>query len=194
MQVSTWISTVRTESTAPPSSVDTVMGRILLVLFLFVAACGGSGGDAGDQSVDTSVPPTDPSATQPPSTELAPTTTSPTEQTTAVADAEPPADLCAHVISGEIVWQTDAATVSATVRSADTGWDKYADAWEVRAPDGRVLGVRELAHPHETEQPFTRSLAGVAIPTDVTAVVLAAHDSVDGWCGMTFTVEVPERP
>jgi hypothetical protein len=41
-----------------------------------------------------------------------------------------------------------------TVRSVDKGWNYYADAFEVLAPDGRLLGRRELLHPHETEQPL----------------------------------------
>ena len=68
-----------------------------------------------------------------------------------------------------------------TVRHADTGWDHYADAWEVRAPDGAVIGRRVLLHPHETEQPFTRSLSGVAIPPGVGQVRVVAHDLVHGW-------------
>ena len=75
-----------------------------------------------------------------------------------------------------------------TVRSDDTGWDKYADAWEVRTADGIVLGTRVLAHPHESEQPFTRSLDGVVIPNGLTEVVIAARDSVAGFCGDTLTV------
>jgi hypothetical protein len=51
-----------------------------------------------------------------------------------------------------------------TVQHADTGWDHYADAWEVLAPDGTVLGARTLLHPHTDEQPFTRSLIGIRIP------------------------------
>ncbi|MBT8166685.1 MAG: hypothetical protein HKO63_05275 [Acidimicrobiia bacterium] len=80
-----------------------------------------------------------------------------------------------------------------TVRSADTGWDKYADAWEVRAPNGSVLGTRTLAHPHVDEQPFTRSLTGVEIPADITQVEVAARDLVDGFCGTVVGVVVP-RP
>ncbi len=75
-----------------------------------------------------------------------------------------------------------------TVRHADTGWDHYADAWEVVAPDGTVLGTRTLFHPHVTEQPFTRSLSGVAIPDGVTEVTIRAHDSVDGYGGAEMTV------
>lgn len=68
-----------------------------------------------------------------------------------------------------------------TVSHADEGWDHYADAWEVTTPEGEVLGTRELLHPHETEQPFTRSLSGVAVPDDVSRVMVRAHDSVHGW-------------
>ena len=36
-----------------------------------------------------------------------------------------------------------------SVRHGDEGWKHYADGWDVVAPDGVVLGTRELAHPHE---------------------------------------------
>ncbi len=77
-----------------------------------------------------------------------------------------------------------------TVRHADTGWDHYADKWQVVAPDGRILGTRVLAHPHENEQPFTRSLGGVKIPTDVARVVVRAGDSVHGFGGKEVSVEL----
>ncbi len=82
---------------------------------------------------------------------------------------------------------------SATLRHADTGWDHYADRWEVVAPDGTVLGVRELAHPHVNEQPFTRSLSGVRIPQGVKRVTVRARDSVHGFGGRAVTVDLPER-
>ena len=56
-----------------------------------------------------------------------------------------------------------------TIRHPDTGWDHYADGWRILDMDGTVLGTRVLHHPHETEQPFTRSLSGVAIPDGVIA-------------------------
>ncbi|TVO58927.1 hypothetical protein [Denitromonas halophila] len=79
---------------------------------------------------------------------------------------------------------------SVTVRHADTGWDHYADAWEVRGPDGAVLGRRVLLHPHENEQPFTRSLGGVKIPAGVSRVRVLAHDLVHGWgeAGVSVTI------
>ena len=77
-----------------------------------------------------------------------------------------------------------------TVRHADAGWDHYANRWQVLAPDGRVLGTRELLHPHDDEQPFTRSLSGVRIPADVAVVTIRAHDSVHGHGGKELTVEI----
>ena len=83
----------------------------------------------------------------------------------------------------------DAWSISATVRHPDTGWNHYADGWRVEAEDGAELGFRELLHPHETEQPFTRSLSGVTIPEGTTRVVIRAHDSVHGW-GEGFVLEL----
>ena len=67
---------------------------------------------------------------------------------------------------------------SVAVRHADTGWDHYANAFEIVAPDGAVLATRVLAHPHVNEQPFTRSLGNVAIPDGVQSVTVRAVDSV----------------
>lgn len=78
-----------------------------------------------------------------------------------------------------------------TVRSDDTGWDKYANKWDVVGADGTVFGMRELLHPHETEQPFTRSLGGVSIPAGVASVTVRAHDKVEGYGGEEITVELP---
>jgi hypothetical protein len=90
--------------------------------------------------------------------------------------------------SADGTWRFDV-----TVRHADEGWDHYADRWEVVAPDGTVLGVRELAHPHVTEQPFTRSLGGVAVPDGVGRVTVRARDSVHGYGGAERSLELPGR-
>ena len=77
-----------------------------------------------------------------------------------------------------------------TVAHGDTGWDHYADKWDVVAPDGTVLGTRTLYHPHVEEQPFTRSLSGVAIPAGIDSVTVRAHDSVHGYGGAEMTVDL----
>lgn len=77
-----------------------------------------------------------------------------------------------------------------TVAHGDTGWQHYADKWDVVAPGGAVLGTRMLLHPHEAEQPFTRSLGGVAIPADIAEVTLRAHDKEHGYGGKELKVEL----
>jgi hypothetical protein len=85
----------------------------------------------------------------------------------------------------------DTYTFAVTVRHDDTGWDHYADRWQVLGPDGAVLGERVLLHPHETEQPFTRSLSGVVIPADVETVNVRAHDTVHGYGEAEMRVPLP---
>ncbi len=97
----------------------------------------------------------------------------------------------ADVESVQATRQTDGAwRFDVAVRHADAGWDHYADGWDVVAPDGSVLGTRTLLHPHDDEQPFTRSLTGVSIPDDITAVTVRAHDSVHGYGGAEGTVDL----
>ena len=80
-----------------------------------------------------------------------------------------------------------------TVRHADTGWKHYADRWDVIGPGGKVLGVRTLLHPHDNEQPFTRSLSPVRVPSGVRRVTVRAHDKVHGLGGREMTVALPDR-
>ncbi|MEL6919706.1 MAG: hypothetical protein AAFO77_01590 [Pseudomonadota bacterium] len=77
-----------------------------------------------------------------------------------------------------------------TIEHADTGWDHYADRWDVIGPNGTVLGERVLLHPHVNEQPFTRSLSGVVIPDDVAEVMVRGHDSVHGLGGKEISVKL----
>jgi len=79
-----------------------------------------------------------------------------------------------------------------TLQHADTGWDHYADRWEVLTPQGDVIATRTLYHPYVDEQPFTRSLSGVALPPGVNEVVIRAHDSVHGYGGKEQRVELSD--
>nr|BAG82734.1 hypothetical protein [uncultured bacterium] len=88
-------------------------------------------------------------------------------------------------------------TFAVTVQHPDTGWDSYADGWDVVTPDGTVLlpdpdapFTRLLLHPHVDEQPFTRSQSGIVIPDDVTTVRVRAHSSVAGFSGREVTVDL----
>lgn len=78
-----------------------------------------------------------------------------------------------------------------TVAHRDEGWEHYADKWEVIGPDGQVLGTRVLLHPHVEEQPFTRSLSGVEIGSEIHSVTVRAHDLVHGYGGREMQVELP---
>lgn len=80
--------------------------------------------------------------------------------------------------------------IDVTVRHADAGWDHYANGWGVYTTNGKLLGYRELLHPHVDEQPFTRSLTGVKIPAGVTALVIRAKDNAHGE-GPAFTLKLP---
>ena len=80
-----------------------------------------------------------------------------------------------------------------TVQHGDEGWEHYVNKWEVTGPDGVVYGTRKLLHPHVREQPFARSLSGVAIPEGVTQVTVRAHDSVHGWGDSAVTLNLPAR-
>ena len=81
--------------------------------------------------------------------------------------------------------------VDVTILHPDTGWDDYADGWRIEAPDGTILGERPLAHPHVEEQPFTRSLSGVAIPRGLDRVAIRARTNVEGWGDETFLLTLP---
>ena len=83
-------------------------------------------------------------------------------------------------------------SVDTTLRHADSGWNHYADAWRVVTVDGRVLGTRTLYHPHVEEQPFTRSLSGIAIPEDTAVVFVEAHDKVHGWSRQRVRVDLTQ--
>lgn len=79
-----------------------------------------------------------------------------------------------------------------TVKHADEDWEHYADAWRIVGPNGAIYGERTLLHPHAGEQPFTRSLEGVAIPTGVETVLIEAHDSRHGWGAKVLEFRLPD--
>lgn len=97
------------------------------------------------------------------------------------------------------VQRGDTWTFYVTVAHPDTGWDDYADGWDVVLPDGTVIKpdsnsnfTRLLLHPHENEQPFTRSQSNIVIPDAVTQVTVRAHDIVDGFGGQEVVVNLDQ--
>ena len=80
---------------------------------------------------------------------------------------------------------------SVTVRHNDEGWDHYADLWEVIDPDTEeVLAERILAHPHETEQPFTRSQSRIVFPEGQRYVLVRAKCRLHGYEGKTVLLDL----
>ena len=80
--------------------------------------------------------------------------------------------------------------VKVTLEHNDTGWDHYADNWQVVDTEGNVLGNRLLMHPHVNEQPFTRGLTGLKVPNGITTVFIKAHDKVHGWTKNSLKVDL----
>lgn len=97
----------------------------------------------------------------------------------------------ADVLDVEVSCGNSVCRFDVTVGHDDEGWEHYADKWEVLSPDGAILATRELAHPHENEQPFTRSLVNVKIPGDLSEVIVRAHDSIHEYGGKELVVELP---
>ena len=101
------------------------------------------------------------------------------------------------------VWATETSkgvwSFKVKVSHPDTGWKDYANGWDVVLPDGTVVKpsskdkfTRELYHPHETEQPFTRGQGGLKIPAAVDKVTVRAHDLVDGFGGKEVIVDLTQ--
>ena len=111
----------------------------------------------------------------------------------AFGEEKPMEDLdFAQVIDVRAVKQpTGGWTFHVSVRHADKGWDHYADLWRIVDPDsGRVLGERVLLHPHDEEQPFTRSLSGVNLPDGQDRVTVQAKCTVHGFGGREIVVDL----
>ncbi|MDX2483192.1 MAG: hypothetical protein QNK42_05980 [Pseudodonghicola sp.] len=102
------------------------------------------------------------------------------------ARADPPMVESVHAQRSGETWRFDV-----TLAHPDSGWEHYADGWRVLDMEGNELGLRVLAHPHVTEQPFTRSLGGVAIPAGTKQVQIQARCLVDGWNDHTTVVPLP---
>lgn len=187
---------------------EPVLTGLILTSLLFLNACGiastPSVSSTTEPSITASVPPATDAVAMPsgaPATE-SPATPSPPPATrpTATPPTPPPlegtgnADVL-HVRAVEASGGT--WTFHVTVEHPDSGWEDYADGWDVVTPDGEVLKpdpdsafTRLLLHPHEGEQPFTRSQSRITIPPGTTQVRVRAHDLVDGYGGREVVVDL----
>lgn len=108
-----------------------------------------------------------------------------------------PADLFPDVLAVDAALASDGTwRFDVTLSSPYDSPERYADAWRVRSVDlvdGQHVeyGIRVLGHDHAGEQPFTRSQTGIAIPADVTTVLIEGRDQVSGWGGATLVFDLP---
>ncbi len=143
---------------------------LAIVGMLVVAGCS-SGPTAADATATT------------PSAMTSPAASTPDPGSTRSDGLYPDVVAASATMDGPGTWQ-----FTATLSSPYDSPDRYADAWRVLAPDGTELGIRVLAHDHAGEQPFTRSLGGVAVPGGIDVVTVQGRDQVNGWGGATAEV------
>lgn len=71
-------------------------------------------------------------------------------------------------------------TLIVTIRSNDTGMDRYADWWEVVDEKSKLVYRRVLLHDHADEQPFARDGGPIPIKADQ-VVTVRAHFYPEGY-------------
>ncbi len=177
-----------------------VLGCAAIFLFIigFLGLTGPTVGNVfSNIVVEVDAPPSLPTATFVPTPTVVPTTTPSDSASSEGGDtvsSAADADVL-FVRANETAPNTWTFTV--TVEHPDNGWEDYADGWDVVLPDGTVIlpdpstgFTRLLLHPHDDEQPFTRSQSNIVIPADVTEVRVRAHDLVDGFGGREVVVDL----
>ncbi|MFC2045961.1 hypothetical protein ACFLTC_00375 [Chloroflexota bacterium] len=190
------------------------LSLMAIAVLLLAIACGPSSPPADSptptttptpappDSLTPTIPPAPPTqqAATPVATPSAIPPTEPRPSATATPAPDPPTGGAANadVVYVRAIEAADGAwTFHVTVEHPDTGWEDYADGWDVLLPDGTVLKpdadspfTRLLLHPHENEQPFTRSQSGIVVPSGVIEVRVRAHDLVDGFGGREVVVSL----
>lgn len=102
----------------------------------------------------------------------------------------------ADVVGVEVSGDPGSHTFAVTLRSPDTGCERYADWWEVVDADQALVYRRILAHSHVDEQPFTRSGGPVEVSADarlwVRAHMHGEGTQADGYGGQVYVGSVAE--
>lgn len=77
-----------------------------------------------------------------------------------------------------------------SVRHNDQGWKHYADGWEIIDLEGNRIGYRRLGHPHDNEQPVTRSQCNIKISSETSKVLVRAKCNEHGFGGKPIFVDL----
>ena len=80
--------------------------------------------------------------------------------------------------------------VDVTLEHPDSGWDHYADGWEVLDADGNRLGYRGCITRMSTSSPLPARSPISTCPTARAKIHIRAHCSVDGWGEETFRIDI----
>jgi hypothetical protein len=98
-----------------------------------------------------------------------------------------------NIINATYTVSSNSYRFDVTVSSEYDTPQRYADAYRIMDENGEVYGIRELAHDHAYEQPFTRSLSGVTIPNTIKTLIIEGRDQTYGWGGETFTINLSDQ-
>ena len=164
---------------------------VAVALMVSLAACGSDSTDDPTSAATSATSAAPESATSTPD-DSTPDDSTPDDSTPddSTADDSTAEELFPDVLEATARQDGDGTwTFAATLSSPYDSPERYADAWRVVGPDGTVYGIRELAHDHAGEQPFTRDHSGIEIPDDVEVVTVEGRDQISGWGGAT--VDVP---
>lgn len=177
-----------------------MINRVFIVLLLAICLVAACSSPANEPAAGATASLAD--ATEPPRATVPVAVPSATAaKTTATMPVTTPAgsdQANADVLFVRAVQDQDSTwTFHVTVAHPDMGWEDYADGWDVVTPQGNVLKpdedspfTRLLLHPHDNEQPFTRSQSGIEIPAGITQVTIRAHDLLHGFGGQEVVVEL----
>ena len=178
-------------------------GLIIVVLgFLLLSAC--QDPSVGAPQLSTQAQETLFRPTQLPTPSPLSPTAFPTKEAAITPTSTDPQPIPAGVPDADVLFvratfdsASGAWTFEVTISHPDTGWEDYADGWDVVGSDGTVYKpdpgspfTRLLLHPHVGEQPFTRNQRGIKIPLAEIQVLVRAHDLRDGFGGKEVLVDL----
>ena len=153
----------------------------LLMAALVVVASVGCGAASTPGSISTpALTPSSPTAKPTPSKAQIPTS-APSDELKDMTVSGSHANVELVSVSGG----SGSYSFSVTVRSPDTGCERYADWWEVLSSEGQLIFRRVLLHSHASEQPFTRSGGPVNVGPEET-IIVRAHMNDTGYGGVAL--------